>query len=372
MKAEYERLRSLEDVAEVVRTASKFAEFAKLYIDEATSHLADTTRSDRRRLLIPAKEGEPDREAGLTAYFGGLRLDQIGRRELTEWWGHEIDGKGRSRKTGKNYLDALSAVFAYAEDLEIISENPTHTLRRTLARRRSSRQGRAETDPGANIKPLEPAEVVAFFAKSAEAGGTDHLCDVLLLDAGLRVGEAHGLRWSDVWWGRAAEDTTRSLVLRETVARGRHVGTTKSGRERRVALSRRLRALLREEWLRVARPEGDVRVLPGTFEPANYRHRHFQPVCIAAELGHRRPKDLRDTFASQLLTAGVQLGYVSLQLGHADVAVTARHNAKWIGGSTYREPVKIREGEVPADFLSRLEHDGTPVSLPSVTDLPAQ
>jgi integrase len=46
-------------------------------------------------------------------------------------------------------------------------------------------------------------------------------------------------------------------------------------------------------------------------------------------------KDLRDTFASQLLTSGVSLGYVSKQLGHADVAVTARHYARRAGGDSY-------------------------------------
>jgi hypothetical protein len=71
-------------------------------------------------------------------------------------------------------------------------------------------------------------------------------------------------------------------------------------------------------------------------------------------IGHRRMKDLRDTFASQLLTAGVQLGYVSQQLGHADVAVTARHYARWAGGDIYREPLRLEPGEVPADLLARL------------------
>jgi len=68
----------------------------------------------------------------------------------------------------------------------------------------------------------------------------------------------------------------------------------------------------------------------------------------------RTPKDLRDTFASQLLTAGVQLGYVSCQLGHADVSVTARHYARWAGGDAYRSPLEVGEDEVPADLLSRL------------------
>lgn len=67
-----------------------------------------------------------------------------------------------------------------------------------------------------------------------------------------------------------------------------------------------------------------------------------------------RIKDLRDTFASQLLTAYVQPGYVSQQLGHAGVAIAARHYAHWAGGDAYRAPIVLEPGEVPADLLARL------------------
>ena len=63
-------------------------------------------------------------------------------------------------------------------------------------------------------------------------------------------------------------------------------------------------------------------------EPNNFRHREWWRILKRAGIGHRAMKDLRDTFASQLLTAGVQLGYVSMAHGHADVAVTARHYAR--------------------------------------------
>ena len=52
-----------------------------------------------------------------------------------------------------------------------------------------------------------------------------------------------------------------------------------------------------------------------------------------AKIGHRSPKDLRATYGSWLLSLGVQLSYVSQQLGHSDVAVTARHYARWCGGN---------------------------------------
>ena len=59
-------------------------------------------------------------------------------------------------------------------------------------------------------------------------------------------------------------------------------------------------------------------------------------------------KDLRDSFASQLLTAGVQLGYVSRQLGHSSPFVTADHYAKWCGGDDYRDPLTPGQGCQPS------------------------
>ena len=70
----------------------------------------------------------------------------------------------------------------------------------------------------------------------------------------------------------------------------------------------------------------------------------------------RRLKDLRDTFARQLLTAGIPIGYIARQLGQRDVTTTAMHYAKWCeSDGIYREPMRLRKGEVPADLLARLD-----------------
>ncbi len=114
-----------------------------------------------------------------------------------------------------------------------------------------------------------------------------------------------------------------------------------------------LHRALAAEYRRQFAPLPDLHVL-GDIEPANFRNREWRRILKRARIGHRRMKDLRDTFASQLLTAGVQLGYVSAQLGHADVAITARHYARWVGGDLYREPMYLEGAEVPADILARL------------------
>lgn len=176
-----------------------------------------------------------------------------------------------------------------------------------------------------------------------------------LLDAGLRFGEVRGLQWRDAAWGDA-NGRGRTCGSSGTPPPG--VSTPnlpKSGRSREVELSRRLRAALLERWVAEGQPTGDAFVFPALDE-SNFRRREWARVCgkKSARIGERRMKDLRDTYASQLLTCSVSLGYVSAQLGHSDVAVTAQHSARWAGGNEYREPFRLEPGEVPADFLARL------------------
>ena len=248
----------------------------------------------------------------------------------------------------------IAAVLSHAVDLEVLEVNPIASVRDALRRKMRSKRGRASADTRRHIRPLErPEDVEAFTRCSRGVGGRLHALDLLQLDAGLRLGEALAVRWCDVEWGRDASDLSRAIHVCLSLSRGEHLGPPKAGRTRRVALSRRLRTLLRELQL-AASADGDEERVVGEIDTANYRHRHFARTCELAGLGKRRPKDLRDTFASQLLTVGVQLGYVSTQLGHADVAVTARHYARWAGGDVYRSPLVLLPGEVPADFLARL------------------
>lgn len=189
--------------------------------------------------------------------------------------------------------------------------------------------------------------------ESQREGSKAHLLVVLLLDAGLRLGEALGLRWKHVAFGENENDLRRALEIVESRPRGGEPGPTKSGRARRVGLSKRLHRVLVAEYRARFAPAGDGLVLP-SLDPNNFRVREWRRITKRAAIGHRVLKDLRDTFASQLLTAGVQLGYVSLHLGHADVAVTARHYARWAGGDIYPAPVQLAESELPADVLAKL------------------
>jgi len=344
----------------ILEPTPRFSELAARYLKTAT-HLADSTREDRELHL--GESGE------LVAYFGDRRIDEITRGDLLTWWEGEIDGHGRATRTGLNYLNALGAVFGLAEDLDHLERNPVTAFRGTLKRRRMTKRGRQEAEQTDRRQPIETAESLRAFVAASEAASrlrktsgapqrqrhAGHVADLLMLDAGLRVGEANGLRWRHVHLGESPNDLKRRLVIEESVARGRYKGAPKSGRSREVPLSRRLRRVLRAWWIAEGQPATEARVLPG-FHPANYSNRHFALVMEDAKLTEHgyTPKNLRHTFGSWLCSMGIPVADVGELLGHADGGITAaRHYVKWIPRG-YVTPPTLSDGELVVDLIERI------------------
>jgi hypothetical protein len=181
-----------------------FAALAARTLAEGLGGLAATTCEDRKRLLGP--------KGPLVRAFGTTPIDEIGRGQLAEWWHAEIESKvrpgtmrrtrrkedpppapriGLPEKTGRNHLDALDAAFALAVEREWLEANPVDAFRVSRRRRGRTARRRADTDPGRHVRPLPTPEAIdAFLLASRAAGGPGATVDLLLLDAGLRLGEA--------------------------------------------------------------------------------------------------------------------------------------------------------------------------------------
>ncbi len=109
----------------------------------------------------------------------------------------------------------------------------------------------------ANCNPLTPAEMAKSITALRKQENRDLEMTVLLCyEAGLRLREAFGLQWGDVWWGQDDSDTTRRIHIQRS-RQGNRVGLTKSGRSRKVSISRRLRARLMERFMELGSPGPD-------------------------------------------------------------------------------------------------------------------
>jgi integrase len=129
---------------------------------------------------------------------------------------------------------------------------------------------------------------------------------VLALNTGLRHGECLALRWEHI----------------DVMAGVLQVRQSKSGRSRRVPMNRAVVDAL--EQLRLAGGTPGA-VFHSNGRPVRSIRNAFNRARAAAELEDVRFHDLRHTFATRLVIAGVDLVTVSKLLGHSTIAMTMRY-----------------------------------------------
>ncbi|MCW5568188.1 MAG: tyrosine-type recombinase/integrase [Dokdonella sp.] len=181
-------------------------------------------------------------------------------------------------------------------------------LRDALAKRENARRASRErhnawhAERGSKGHPVWPA-----------TGFTDYLLPMVLvaINTGMRRGELLGLEWASV-------NLPGKLV---TVT----VGNAKSRKARHIPLNAdALDALTR--WKKQAASEARlVFPSPKTGARMDNINSSWEEVCAAAKLADFRFHDLRHTFASRLVMAGVDLNTVRELLGHSDIRMTLRY-----------------------------------------------
>jgi integrase len=141
----------------------------------------------------------------------------------------------------------------------------------------------------------------------------DHLTSIVLLaiNTGLRKGEIFGLQWGSV-----------DLVRQQLTVRG---SGAKSGQTRYVPLNTEAVDVLKQ-WAKTS-DAADGYVFAGREEGESLDDvkNAWLPIVKAAKLVNFTFHDLRHTFASKLVMAGVDLNTVRELLGHADIKMTLRY-----------------------------------------------
>lgn len=244
-----------------------------------------------------------------------------------------------SRKVTQLTGGILTAMYGRLLERDLSAQSVMHVhrvLKRMLAD--AVRWGYIRSNPAAAADPPRPedvemstwsaAQVTTFFDRWA--GDRWYPAWHLVAMSGIRRGELSGLRWEDL-----ADDVVR---IRRSVSRrdGKlETGPPKTAAGRRdIALDAgtlqvlaRWRTRQLEERIRLGagwRDEGWMFTMPDgrVVDPDLFTHRWVKAVKLTPEVPPIRLHDLRHTWATLAIEAGVPANVVKERLGHASVSVT--------------------------------------------------
>lgn len=254
----------------------RFAEFADQYMEFSKSNKR-SWRRDHVSLKV------------LTPFFGTRRL-----KEITPWLIERY-------KTERKPLVAPASV-----NLELACLKHMFSM--------AIQWGKVDSNPVKRVKFMRlDNQVERILTAEEEVRLLEHASDrlkpivLLALNTGMRLGEIIGLTWEQVDWARGAVTLTR----------------TKSGKSRSIPMNRAARAVL-DPLRGDGTPTGPVFGKPNSVLAQT--RRDFDQVRLAAKLEGLRFHDLRHTFATRLVTRGVDIVTVSKLLGHSTILMTMRYS----------------------------------------------
>ena len=194
--------------------------------------------------------------------------------------------------TRNRYKSALSKAL----QLAVVDGNlPRNVARLVTAKKESS--GRVRW-----MKPDEEVRIVSVIQKKYPV----HLhAFYVALHTGMRSSEQFGLTWTRV-------DFERRKILLEI---------TKNGDPREVPMNKTVLAILTDLYVN----KDSNLVFPRKFKGERTEQRWFPRAVAKAKVADFRWHDLRHTFASRLVMAGVDLYTVSKLMGHKTIAMTQRY-----------------------------------------------
>jgi integrase len=344
IKEKLDKAQALGSLGHAALTSPTFKSMSDRYLKAGVKlhKLSPTSvKTQRTRLKVLNEE------------FADIHLDTITPELLMRWWEEFIISGKRTTATGQRYLSAISCVYQYATQTGHKLDNPAAGMRgklRGISRTKADRQ----EDTRSPIETLDETE--ALLDASRELGCEYvHLMLLLMLDAGLRRGEAFATRRVDCQLGENMKDRSRVLAVVENRPMGFAAELPKSGRTRWVPMSWRIRCHVREFF--ALGSESKPLMGPWPHQQDYFQRKIFTDLSKAAGLGRRRPKDLRDTFASHLLTAGWDTTQIMRWMGHApgSWAMFRNRYAKWISvkeEQAWRAPTVLLDWQVPTDLMT--------------------
>ena len=258
----------------------------------------------------------------LNPYLGDLRLSEITPARVQGLLVFLGEDGVSPASIGKIYR-TFKVIIRRALALELINRDPTTAIK-------------PPRTPDKEMGYLNAEEVSRVLSASEEEPALHAMVSIAVF-SGLRVGEIMALRWQDIDFETGVIRVVRSYTRRH----GYSDPKTYAGR-RAVPVIPRLVNTLKAYYEGQGNPDPEVLVFPGRdgtpFDCYNLLRYRFYPLLKRAGVKRIRFHDLRHTYASLCIAAGMDGKALQQAMGHSSITVTLNTYAHLLPG-TYDRPL---------------------------------
>lgn len=249
--------------------------------------------------------------------LGDIKMPEIKSAQITKLL-LNVQAEGKAHATVVKIYNILNLLFKMAYLGDMIDRNPMDKVERPRPRKEEVCSGEVESYTAEELRYIlqcvdkEPLKWRAMLH--------------LLIDTGIRRGEACGLQWKHINFANHSITIAGNLCY--TAEKGIYLDTPKSRKIRTIDIDPAITALLWELRLDQSQKAISQYVFTqeGSTEPMHPQTptRYMQKFAKRYGIEHLHPHKLRHSFASIAIVNGADIASVSEKLGHADKSTTLR------------------------------------------------
>ena len=228
-------------------------------------------------------------------------------------------GEPMAKKTIREYIQVINAIFEFAIDNRVIQFNPASKLKAPQGAKTGERRALTET---------EMQRVMEFEHRAKPSA-------MLMMLSGLRRGEATALQWNDIDFVRNTISVTKSYNFKQ-----KEFKTPKNGKARIVSVPQMLidylQTLPKVSPFVLTNAKGGMmtedswkRLYQSYMTDLNIQYgfggqdvSKYSPIKIPMIINTFTPHELRHTFCTIMYEAGIDAMTAKEQMGHSDIQTT--------------------------------------------------